>query len=129
MKRKVTPLTRKRAFETIKVVARAMLDDEKVVTYSELAARLGMPNETGQGLGPILNEAAAMCQDNDLPDVSSVVVTKESLDRGRPFPSMRSFGDQGTHVSGLAVEQVLAEQDRVRTFDWRSKASLGLGRA
>ena len=75
-RRNVTKLTRERAFYSIKIVAAAMLNNELALSYSELANRLQMPNETGQGLGPILDEAAAMCLENSLPDISAVVVTK-----------------------------------------------------
>ena len=124
----VTELTHKRAFATIQVVARAILGGERVLTYSDLATRLGMPNETGQGLGPILDAAAATCEKHGMPNVSSVVVTKESVERGKPFPSLQSFDDDGSHPSGLSMDDVPAEQERVRAFDWRSKPSLGLSR-
>ena len=110
--RKVTPLTRRRAFQTIKVLAGAILNGETALTYSDLARRLGMPNETGRGLGPILDEAAAMCTEHKLPDVSAVVVTKESLDRAQPMPAATSFRDGVWPVSGLSIADIPAEQER-----------------
>jgi hypothetical protein len=124
--RRVTQLTRKRAFQTIKIIAKAMLDGELAVTYSDLASRLEMPNETGRGLAAILDEAAAMCVKHDLPDVSSLVVTKESMLQGRPFPSKESFKNGIWPISGLSVDDIPAEQERVRRSDWMSVRSLGL---
>jgi hypothetical protein len=103
--RRVTQLTRKRAFQTIKIIAKAMLDGELAV---------------------ILDEAAAMCVKHDLPDVSSLVVTKESMLQGRPFPSKESFKNGIWPISGLSVDDIPAEQERVRRFDWMSVRSLGL---
>lgn len=125
--RTVTPLTRQRAFATIKVLANAVLNGEKAVAYSDLANRLGMPNDTGRGLGPILDEAAAMCMEHGLPDVSAIVVTKESLASGVPMPSEDSFKDGVWPLTGLSREDVPAEQARVQSFDWGSVRSLGLG--
>jgi hypothetical protein len=104
-----------------------MLNQETALSYSDLAKRLGMPNETGQGLGPILDEAAAMCVEHKLPDVSSVVATKESVDLGKPFPSLASFEDGVWPKTGLRIEDVPDEQERVRQFDWKSVRSLNLG--
>ena len=127
-RRKVTKLTRERAFATIKIVAKAALTGETAITYSDLAQRLQMPNETGQGLGPILNEATSMCVENNprLPDVSAFIVTKDSFEKGKPMPSENSFVDGRWPISGLSVEDIPSEQDRIREFDWRSVKSLGL---
>jgi len=127
--RKVTKLTRERAFATIKVVAKAVLSGEKAISYSELAKRLGMPNDTGRGLGPILDEAAAMCMQHGLPDVSAIVVTKESIAAGKPMPSAESFLDGVWPVTGLTIDQVPEEQDRVRSFDWEKVPTLGVSHA
>ncbi|WP_146168269.1 hypothetical protein [Celeribacter persicus] len=124
--RKVTPLTRKRAFATIKVVAKAMMEGEHAISYSDLAVRLGMPNETGRGLGPILDEAAHMCIEHNLPDVSAVVVTKESLLRGEPMPSMDSFVDGMWPITGVMIEDVPIIQAQVREFNWREVRQLNL---
>ena len=123
----VTPLTRQRAFATIKVVAEAMLAGESAITYSELARRLGMAKVNGQGLASYLNEAAAMCVEHGLPNVAVMVVSKESLDAGRPMPSDGSFSEGFYAASGLAREGVAEEQERVRAFDWRAVPTLGLG--
>ena len=125
-RRKVTTLTRKRAFETIKVIASAMLNGEVAITYSELARRLALPNETGRGLGDVLGEAAAMCIERGLPDVSAVVVTKESFARGAPMPSLDSFKDGEWPLTGLTLKDIPAEQDKVRLYDWRSVRELSL---
>jgi hypothetical protein len=103
-----------------------MIEGETAISYSELARRLAMPNDTGRGLGPILDEAAAMCLEHGLPDVTSVVVTKESLVAGLPMPSRGSFRDGVWPVSGLTVSDVPAEQIRVRAFNWKSVPSLRL---
>jgi hypothetical protein len=105
-----------------------MLDNEKAVTYADLAARLGMPNDTGRGLGAILDEAALKCKEAGLPNVTSVVVTKESLLAGKPMPSEASFNSAGIWpLSGIHRDQIPDEQERVRAFDWRSVRQLNLG--
>ena len=128
MRPKTTPLTAQRAFETIKVVARAMIDGEGSLAYGELAERIGMPNKTGQGLGVILDEAARRCAEHGLPNVSVVIVTKASKEAGRPMPLDDSFDSDGHwRLTGAHRSEIPAMQDAVRSFDWRSKPALGLG--
>ena len=124
--RGVSPLTKQRAFETIKVVANAVLAGEVALTYSELARRLGMSKVNGQGLSSYLNEAAALCAEHGLPNVSVMVVSKDSLDQGNPMPSDGSFTDGFYASTGLAKADIPAEQDRVRGFDWKAVRSLNL---
>lgn len=124
--RDVSALTKQRAFATIKVVAKAVLAGEVALTYSELARRLGMSKVNGQGLSSYLNEAAALCAEHGLPNVSVMVVSKDSLDQGRPLPSDGSFTDGFYASTGLAKADIPAEQDRVRGFDWKSVRSLDL---
>ena len=45
-----------------------------------------MSKVNGQGLARYLNRAAELCAENGLPNVSTLVVTKDSLDRGAPIP-------------------------------------------
>ena len=125
-KRPVSPLTKQRAFETIKVVAKAVIAGETALTYSDLAQRLGMSKVNGQGLSSYLNEAASLCAEHKLPNVSVLVVSKDSLDRGNPMPSEGSFTDGFYASTGLSKAEVPAEQDRVRAFDWASVRSLNL---
>ena len=125
--RAVSELTKKRAFATIEVVANAVIAGESALTYSQLAQRLEMSKVNGQGLSSYLNEAAAMCAEHGLPNVSVLVVSKESLDRGTPLPSEGSFTDGFYASTGLTKEDIPAEQDRVRAFDWKSVRSLNLG--
>jgi hypothetical protein len=128
MRESVTKLTRQRSFATIKIIAKAMLDGEECVSYSDLAYRLGMPNTSGQGLGPILDDAARQCMKFGLPDVSAVVVSKESILAGRPMPSERSFDQDGFWpITGTHRDEIPEIQDRVRRFEWRKVRSLGLG--
>lgn len=124
--RKTTPLTRQRAFATIKIVANAVRSGEGAITYSELARRLGMAKVNGQGLSSYLNEAAAMCAEHGLPNVAVMVVSKESVERGVPMPSDGSFSDGFYATTGLTREDIPAEQARVRAFDWNSVKSLHL---
>ena len=124
--RNITPLTKARAFATIQVVAKAALNGEAALTYSELARRLGMSKVNGQGLSSYLNEAAALCVEYGLPNVSTLVVSKQSLDAGQPMPSSGSFKDGFYASTGLTPQDVAAEQQRVRDFDWRSVPTLGL---
>ena len=124
--REVSPLTKQRAFATIKVVAHAVLAGEPPMTYSELARRLGMSKVNGQGLSSYLNEAAVLCAEYGMPNVSVMVVSKDSLDRGTPMPSEGSFADGFYASTGLTKADIGAEQDRVRAFDWKSVRSLNL---
>lgn len=125
--REVTQLTKDRAFQTIQVVAKAVLGGEQAMTYSQLAQRLGMSKVNGQGLSSYLNQAAAMCAEGGWPNVSVLVVSKDSLDRGTPMPSEGSFAEGFYASTGLTKSDIPAEQDRVRAFDWASVASLNLG--
>jgi hypothetical protein len=124
--RAVSDLTRKRAFATIKVVAKAVLAGEQALTYSQLAQRLEMSKVNGQGLSSYLNEAAALCAEHGLPNVSVLVVSKDSLDRGAPMPSEGSFSDGFYASTGLTKADIPAEQARVRAFDWTSVRSLNI---
>ncbi len=124
--RTVSPLTQQRAFATIKVVANAVMAGETALTYSDLARRLGMSKVNGQGLSSYLNRAAALCAEHGLPNVSVLVVSKDSLDRGTPMPSEGSFADGFYASTGLTKADIAAEQDRVRAFDWASVRSLNL---
>ena len=126
-KRSVSDLTQQRAFETIRVVAKAVLAGETALTYSDLAQRLGMSKINGQGLSSYLNEAASYCAEHGWPNVSVMVVSKDSLDRGLPMPSEGSFSDGFYASTGLTKDAIPAEQNRVRAFDWTSASSLDLG--
>ncbi|MDR7123647.1 hypothetical protein [Pseudotabrizicola sp. 4114] len=126
MHRKVSALTKERAFATIKIVAKASLAGELALTYSELARRLGMSKVNGQGLSSYLNEAAALCAEHGHPNVSVLVVSKDSLDSGAPMPSEGSFADGFYASTGLTRDDIPAEQSRVRAYDWRSVRSLNL---
>jgi len=103
-----------------------MQNGEVALSYSELAERLEMPNRTGQGLGPILDDAAALCIKHGLPDVSSVIVTKDSIENGQPMPSLDSFQDGVWPITGVSIEDVPALQNEVREFDWAAVKQLGL---
>ena len=120
----ITPLTEKRAFATIQIIANAVLANEAAITYSELARRLGMSKVNGQGLASYLNRAAEICATHGFPNVSTLVVSKESLDKGAPMPSCGSFSDGFYASTGLTRGEVTAEQERVRAFDWRSTTIL-----
>jgi hypothetical protein len=124
--RNISALTKERAFATIKIVAKAALAGEMALTYSDLARRLGMSKVNGQGLSTYLNEAAALCAEHGLPNVSVLVVSKDSLDRGTPLPSDGSFADGFYASTGLTKAEIPAEQERVRAYDWRSVRSLNL---
>ncbi len=122
----VTPLTQKRAFETIRIVAQAVLAKEPAITYSELARRLNMSKVNGQGLATYLNRAAEICAEHWLPNVATLVVSKDSMDRGAPMPSEGSFADGFYARTGLTRDDIAAEQAKVRAFDWTSVKTLGL---
>jgi hypothetical protein len=108
-------------------VARAAISGERAISYSDLALRLEMPNPTGRGLGAILDEAAAKCRENQLPDVSAFVVAKESLAAGEPMPSRDSFDTDGFWPrSGVHMSEIPALQGEIRKFDWKAIRALGL---
>ena len=121
--RELSPLAEERAWATIKIVAQSVAKGEMGLTYSELARRLGMSKVNGQGLTSYLNRAAEICASNGWPNVSVMVVSKESFDRGVPMPSKGSFSDGFYAATGLTLEDIPAEQARVREFDW-AKADL-----
>lgn len=125
-RRPVTALTRQRAFAAIKEVGRAALNGEVAISCSELGVRLGLPNETGRGLGAILNEATALCIEHKPPDITAFVVTKESLATQNPLPSLDSFEDGMWPLTGVTIEEVPVVQEQVRTFDWRAVRQLDL---
>lgn len=122
--RDVTPLTAERALATIHIVAKAVLAGETAVTYSDLARRLGMSKVNGQGLNSYLIEAAALCAEQGLPNVGCFVVSQESLQAGQPMPAEGTFSDTFYAKTGLARDDVAAEQAKVRAYDWRALASL-----
>lgn len=120
--RDVTPLTHERAQATIRIVAAAVTAGEPALTYSELARRLGMSKVNGQGLNSYLIEAAAICAEQGLPNVGTFIVSLESLQAGQPLPAEGSFSDIFYAKTGLAREDVPAEQARVLAYDWTSLA-------
>ena len=122
--RDITPLTLERAQAAIRIVAQAVIAGEIALTYSDLARRLGMSKVNGQGLNSYLIEAAALCAEQGLPNVGVLVVSQESLQAGAPLPAEGSFSDTFYARTGLARADVLAEQARVRAFDWRSVSGL-----
>ena len=119
----LSPLAEQRAWVSIKVIAEAVAKGELALTYSELARRLGMSKVNGQGLSQYLNRAAEICAENHWPNVSVLVVSKDSFDKGAPMPSKGSFSDGFYAATGLTEADIPAEQARVRTFDW-TKADL-----
>lgn len=122
-----TPRTAKLAYEALRVIAKAAINGEQALTYSELAVRLELPNPTGRGLGGILDEARRRCALAGCPDASVFVVTKDSLENGDPMPSEGSFHSDGTWgPTKLSREEIRKLQQKVREFDWRSKPSLNL---
>ncbi len=124
--REITPLTAKRAQAAIEIVAKAVLAGEMAVTYSELARRLGMSKVNGQGLNSYLIEAAAICAEQGLPNIGVLVVSQDSLQAGLPLPAEGSFSDAFYAKTGLAREDVPAEQARARAFYWRGVDGLDL---
>lgn len=118
--RDVTPLTLERARASIRIVAQAVIAGEPALTYSDLARRLGMSKVNGQGLVSYLTEAAAICAEQGLPNIGVLVVSQESLQAGAPMPAEGSFSDAFYAKTGLARDDVPAEQAKVRAFDWKS---------
>lgn len=114
----ISPLARRRAVETIRILAKAVRMGEPAITYSELAQRLGMAKVNGQGLASYLALAARLCTQVGLPNVGVMVVSKASLDAGTPMPSEGSFSDTFLEASALTASEVPAERERVLAFDW-----------
>ena len=121
--RDITPLTAERALATIQIVAKAVLAGETALTYSDLARRLGMSKMNGQGLNSYLIEAAPLCAERGLPNVGVFVVSQASLQAGQPLPAEGSFSDSFYAKTGLARDDVPAEQARVLAFDWATVAA------
>ena len=114
----LSPLAEQRAWASIKVIAEAVGKGELALTYSELARRLGMSKVNGQGLSQYLNRAAEICAENKWPNVSVLIVSKDSFDKGASMPSKGSFSDGFYAATGLTDADTPAEQARVRAFDW-----------
>ncbi len=114
----VTPLTAERARASIHIIGQALQAGELAVTYSELARRLGMSKVNGQGLNAYLIEAAAMCAEQGLPNIGVLVVSQESLAAGKPMPAQGSLSTTFYTKTGLARDDVPAEQARLRAVDW-----------
>ena len=85
-----------------------------------------MSKVNGQGLASYLNEAAAICAESGWPNVSVMVASKDSIEKGAPMPSEGSFSDGLYAATGLTRDGVAAEQARVRAFDWRAAEGLDL---
>ena len=114
----VTPLTALRARATIHIVGQALQAGELAVTYSELARRLGMSKVNGQGLNAYLIEAAAICAEQGLPNIGVLVVSQDSLAAGEPMPAQSALSTLFFTKTGLARDDVPAEQARLRAVDW-----------
>jgi hypothetical protein len=92
----------------------AVRDEKKVIwTYSDLAKAI---DRKGQHrlLGGPLDILRDICRENGLPDVATVVVTKESLLDGTLMPSRQALEKYGGW-HGLREEQA-----RVISFNWSS---------
>jgi hypothetical protein len=77
----------------------------ETVTYDDLAQRACSVGK--QLLNSPLDAVAAWCQENELPALTSLVV--ESM-TGSPAPGFKA----------VPKERVMAEQDKVRAYDWYS---------
>ncbi len=122
-----TDYQRHKAFLVIKAVAKRAIEGAPFFSYSELAKEIGVIPPTGRGLGPILDEAARICVREKIPDVSSVVVSKDTLGTDSPMPSKDSFNSDGVWpITGVHMSDVPAVQKKVMTFDWKSKKTLKL---
>ncbi|MCR8725435.1 hypothetical protein [Frigidibacter sp. ROC022] len=122
----ISPLTRARAVETIRLLAQAVQAGETAVTYSDFATRLGLSRVNPQGLASYLKEAAAICERHGLPNIATLVATKASIDAGAPMPSEGKLTDSFYEATGLTAQTVPAEQARARAFDWAAADLSGL---
>ncbi|MFK7869906.1 MAG: hypothetical protein AB8B58_11765 [Roseobacter sp.] len=82
-----------------------------VWTYGDMATAIGRPGEH-RLLGGPLDELRKYCQDLELPDLATVVVSKESLIDGRIEPSKQAFDKYD------GWPQLRREQAKVFNFDW-----------
>ncbi|MFW8634373.1 hypothetical protein [Cribrihabitans pelagius] len=87
--------------------------DKVLVTYGELAESIGRKGEH-RLLGNPLDLVRAICEQANLPDVTTVVVDQQSLRTGEISPSPKALEKYGGWP-GLR-----AAQARVLAFDWRS---------
>lgn len=82
------------------------------LTYRELAARMGRPGQE-RLLGDVLDRLRLLCEQRNLPDVATMVVSQDSLRSGLVRPAdnaKRKYCDW----RGLRDAQA-----KVMTFDWK----------
>jgi hypothetical protein len=124
--KKLTAAVKKRAMDTIRIVAHSVQAEEKLaISYSELGVALGLTSVPGVGHRPYLEAATLICHHYGLPDVAVSVVTQDSLLLGVPMPSDDVFDEQEYWSSSKIYRHQLAnEQRRVRNHDWLSDKRL-----
>ena len=101
-----------------------MIRDDHVMSYGELAEAIGRGRGEGRLMGPVLDTLAGLCRDHDLPDAATIVCTGGSIASGNPMPSDAAFIDGYTKITGIAREDIAAEQARVRAFPWLDLMSI-----
>lgn len=92
---------------------RCQENDIVFLTYKDLAIRLGRPGQERLLAGP-LDIVREECQKRQIPDVATMVVSKESLVSGEVKPSTKAASKYNDWTS------LRQEQARAISFDWKT---------
>ncbi len=83
------------------------IKEKGIITYGELAEKMGYSARAGVTLHEALGMVAHFCEQNDLPYLNAMVVNAET---GEP-------GDEVVWDSGMSIEE---ERRKICEFDWFS---------
>lgn len=81
--------------------------DTGIITYGELAEKMGYDPRAGVTLSEALGMVARFCEQNNLPYLNAMVVNAET---GEP-------GDEVIWDEDMSIEK---EREKIREFDWFS---------
>ena len=109
---------RETAKEIIRVLVTFLREGGKYISYSDLADRLGKPEILARQLGKYLDEVSRICLQNRIPNLSSIVVMKDTLNSATPMPSKDSFQNEYWPISGVKKTEIDLAQKDVHDFDW-----------
>ncbi|MCB1449668.1 MAG: hypothetical protein KDJ67_06025 [Nitratireductor sp.] len=109
---------RETAKEIIRVLVTFLREGGKYISYSDLADRLGKPDILARQLGKYLDEVSRICLQNRIPNLSSIVVMKDTLNSATPMPSKDSFQNEYWPISGVKKTEIDLAQKDVHDFDW-----------
>ena len=84
---------------------KGFMNKKGLITYGELAIKMGYSSQTGVTLNTALGMVAKYCEKNDLPYLNAMVVNAET---GEP-------GGEVVWDENLSVKK---ERKKIREFDW-----------